>query len=315
MTGAGAGPALALPSRWDLLAQARETLARAGVDSPGSDAEALLLHALAIPRARLWSDRATPVEDEEAARFARLLQARAGRVPLQHLLGEMPFHAAELEIEPGVFIPRPETEGLVEVVLEELGQDLDDAASKGTLVDLGTGTGAIPIALLLSLPEGWTGLAIDRSEKAVALARRNARRNGVEGRLRLEVADFRQAPPALVRSSAGVMAPALVAAPADVLVCNPPYIPTHAIAGLMPEVKDHDPREALDGGPDGLDAFRAIAGNLGAWLRRGGILALEIGADQADPCMVLFRPLLVGARVVPDLAGLPRILTGRRGTR
>jgi release factor glutamine methyltransferase len=299
----GQGTALALPSRGYLLSQAREALAHAGVESPGPEAEMLLLHALGISRTRLWSDRAAPVQDEEAARFARLLTARASRVPLQHLLGEMPFHAAELEIEPGVFIPRPETERLVEVVLEELDHDPDDTASGGKLVDLGTGTGAIPIALLLSLPEGWTAAAIDRSEKAVALARRNARRNGVDGRLRLEVADFRQAPPARIQ------------APADVLVSNPPYIPTHAIPRLMPEVRDHDPREALDGGPDGLDAFRAIAETLGAWLKRGGILALEIGADQADPCMELFGPLLVGARVARDLAGMPRILTGRRGTR
>ena len=290
-------------TRPDLLSRARETLAQAGVESPGPEAETLLLHALGITRTRLWSDRTAPVRDEEAARFARLLTARASRVPLQHLLGEMPFHAAELEIEPGVFIPRPETERLVEVVLEELDLDPDDGAQSGTLVDLGTGTGAIPIALLLSLPRGWTAAAIDRSEKAVALARRNARRNGVLGRLRLEVADFRQPPPAGIP------------APADVLVCNPPYIPTHEISRLMPEVRDHDPWEALDGGPDGLDAFRAIAENLGAWLRRGGILAVEIGADQADPCMELFGPLLAGARVARDLAGTPRILTGRRGAK
>jgi len=294
---------LVLPTRWQLLSQAREVLAHAGVESAGAEAEMLLLHALAVSRTSLWSDRAAPVQDEEAARFARLLTARASRVPLQHLLGEMPFHAAELEIEPGVFIPRPETERLVEVLLEELDHASEGATSGGTLVDLGTGTGAIPIALLLSLPAGWTGAAIDRSEKAVALARRNARRNGVDGRLRIEMADFRQAPPAGIQ------------APADVLVCNPPYIPTHVIPSLMPEVRDHDPREALDGGTDGLDAFRAIAENLGAWLKRGGILAVEIGADQADPCLELFGPLLVGARVASDLAGMPRILTGRRGTR
>ncbi len=296
--------AVAPRSRWNLLAEGRETLTSAGVESPGRDAETLLLHALGISRARLWSDRAAPVGDDEAARFARLLRSRARRTPLQHLLGEMPFHAAELEVEPGVFIPRPETERLVEVVLETLDRELGDPdASRGTLIDLGTGTGAIAIALLTLLPEGWSGVGVDRSERAIALAARNSRRNGVERRLRLEVADFRQSPPAGLPT------------PADLLVCNPPYIPTHSISALMPEVRDHDPREALDGGPDGLEAFRAIARNLGTWLRSGGFLALEIGADQADPCMELFGPLLVGTRIVSDLAGLPRILIGRRGAK
>ena len=288
------------PARGVLLAEARETLERSGVPAPAHDAECLLLHALAVPRARLWSDRDAPVSGEEAARFARLLEARSRRVPLQHLLGEMPFHAAELDVEPGVFIPRPETERLVEVVLEDLGAELGECSAAGTIVDLGTGTGAIPIALLLALPKGWTAAAIDRSEAAITLASRNARRNGVERRLHLEIADFRDPPPSGS------------ACPADVVVSNPPYVPTGSIPGLMPEVRDHDPAEALDGGPDGLDAFRAVAGGIEGWLKPGGLLALEIGADQADQCMELFRPHLTGARIVSDLAGMPRVLTGRR---
>ena len=290
--------AVAPLTRGALLIQARETLERAGVLAPEGDAERLLLHALAISRTRLWSDRAAPVSEEDLARFARLLEARSRRVPLQHLLGEVEFHAAEIEVEPGVFIPRPETERLIEVVLEEL------EAEQGTILDLGTGTGAIPIALLMSLPVGWTAGGIDRSDRAIALASRNGRRNGVLRRLKVWNADFRS--------------PASVAleAPVDVLVANLPYIPTVAIAGLMPEVRDHDPREALDGGPDGLDAFRAVAGVFSSWLKPGGILALEIGEDQADPCMELFGPHLSRARVERDLGGYPRILTGRRrGTR
>jgi release factor glutamine methyltransferase len=101
-----------------------------------------------------------------------------------------------------------------------------------------------------------------------------------------------------------------------VVVSNLPYIPTGSIPGLMPEVRDHDPLEALDGGPDGLDAFRSVVGELLAWLKPGGLLALEIGAEQADPCMELFGPHLAGARVTRDLAGLPRVLSGiMRGTR
>ncbi len=283
--------AVAAITRSGLLDQARETLARAMVPGPDQDAERLLLHALGISRTRLWSDRAAVVPEESLARFARLLEARARRVPIQHLLGEVEFHEATIEVEPGVFIPRPETERLVEVVLEELDSEAGALERGGTILDLGTGTGAIPIALLLSLPREWTAAALDRSERAIALASRN-------------LADFR-AP-----------APAGLKAPVDVLVSNPPYIPTAVIPGLMPEVRDHDPREALDGGPDGLDAFRTLAGSLPSWLRPGGLLAVEIGDNQADPCMELFGPHLVGARVVRDLQGHPRILTGkRRGTR
>jgi release factor glutamine methyltransferase len=296
--------ALARLTRGALLTQARESLAAASVPHPEGDAERLLLHALGISRARLWSDRAHTVPEEDLARFARLLEARVRRVPLQHLLGEVEFHAAVIEVEPGVFIPRPETERLVEVVLEEVASESGAAPEEGTLLDLGTGTGAIPIALLLSLPEGWTAGALDRSDRAVALALRNARRNGVARRLSILKGDFRDPPAKGLR------------APADVLVSNPPYIPTGVIPGLMPEVRDHDPREALDGGPDGLDAFRALAGALPFWLRPGGILAVEIGDEQADSCMELFGPHLVGPRIVRDLAGLPRILTGtRRGMR
>ena len=242
--------------------------------------------------------------EEDAARFARLVDARSRRVPIQILLGEVSFHAAELDVEPGVFIPRPETECLVERVLEELDAEAGDAPSRGTLVDLGTGTGAIPIALLLSLDAGWSAGALDRSEKAVALASRNARRNGVARRLDLRVADFREPPPSGFPC------------PADVLVSNLPYIPSGSIPGLMPEVRDHDPWEALDGGSDGLDAFRAVAVGIEAWLKPGGLLALEIGEDAADQCMELFGPHLAGARVTRDLAGMPRVLTGRRrGTR
>jgi len=296
--------ALARLTRGALLAQARETLALAGVPNPEGDGERLLLHALGISRSRLWADRAQDVGDEDMARFARLLEARVRRVPLQHLLGEVEFHAAGIEVEPGVFIPRPETERLVEVVLEEMASESGAAPEEGTLIDLGTGTGAIPIALLLSLPDGWTAGALDRSERAVALASRNAARNGVARRLTLHQGDFREPPPKGLH------------APADVLVSNPPYIPSGAIPGLMPEVRDHDPREALDGGPDGLDAFRVLADALPFWLKSGGILAVEIGDEQADSCMELFGPHLVGARIARDLAGLPRILTGtRRGSR
>ncbi|MBI4364057.1 MAG: peptide chain release factor N(5)-glutamine methyltransferase [Candidatus Latescibacteria bacterium] len=299
-----------------LLAEARETLVQAGVESAAHDAEALLLHALSIGRAELWASPGESPGREEAERFARLIEARARRIPLQILIGEVPFHGAAILVEPGVFIPRPETEVLVERALEALRP----IPGRGSILELGVGTGAISIALLLALPSGWTALAIDRSEAACALAERNATRNGVAERMAVARGDFRgvdRDAAALGHegggaSRRGTAAPATNApAPADLLVSNPPYVPSGRVATLMPEVRDHDPREALDGGADGLDSLRAVARGLPARLRPGGVLALEIGEDQADASLELFGAFLEGARVLSDLTGKPRVLIGR----
>jgi release factor glutamine methyltransferase len=282
-------------------------LERAGVDSPEQDAEALLLHALRIPRDALWRDPETRLTEEDAAILDSLAEARERRTPLQLLLGEIPFHGVSLAVAPGVFIPRPETEGLVEAVLGALraGPGTADGSAfgplsrpAGTLLELGTGTGAIAVALLHALPE-WRGVAVDRSRAAVDLAGRNAARNGVGARLLLLEADF---------LAAGFTPPG---APFDAVVSNPPYVRSSDIPTLPPEVAQHDPREALDGGADGLDALRRMASGLSRWLRPGGLLALEIGADQADDVVGLMRPLAQAVRVLPDLAGRPRVLLGR----
>ena len=274
-----------------------ERLRRAGVASAEHDAEALLLHALGIPRAALWSEPGAPMAAAEADALESLAAARERRVPLQLLLGEVPFHGVTIGTAPGVFVPRPETEVLVAAALEALGDP-----PPGTLLDLGAGTGAVAVALLAALP-GWRGVAVDRSRAALELAARNAARNGVAGRLLLLEADF------------GDPAFAPPGAPLDALVANPPYVRSGDIAGLEPEVRDHDPREALDGGPDGLDALRWMASRLAGWIRPGGLFALEIGADQADDAVGLFRPRSPDVRVLPDLAGRPRVLLGRLESR
>jgi release factor glutamine methyltransferase len=289
--------------RREALRALAERLSRAGVDSPEQDAEALLLRALRLSREALWREPAAPLSPEEAETLRRLAEARERRMPLQLLLGEIPFHGVVLSVAPGVFIPRPETEGLVEAVLAELRAGRGDGPGAappggGTLVDLGTGTGAIAVALLHALP-AWRGVAVDRSRPALDLAARNAARNGVASRLTLIEADFLEE---------GYTPPG---APFDALVSNPPYIPSAQIPGLPPEVSKHDPREALDGGADGLDSLRRMGSGLPRWVRRGGLVALEIGADQADRIMGWMRPLAPGVRVLPDLAGRPRVLLGR----
>jgi len=284
-------------SRAEALAALTRRFERAGIDSPERDAEILLLRALHVSRAELWSEPAARLNPREAEELAALAERRTDRVPLQLLLGTTPFCSATLDLEPGVFIPRPETEGLVEAVLR------GSNPARGTLLDLGTGTGAIAIALLHALPE-WTGVAVDRSPAALALATRNAARNGLSGRLHLLKADFRDPGAAAAIGQEG---------PFDLVVSNPPYIRSGDIPGLMPEVRDHDPIEALDGGPDGLDPLRDLARGIPLWLGPGGVAAVEIGADQADDSKSIVGPILENARVLSDLAGRPRILIGTRG--
>ena len=279
-------------TRAQALAALRDRLEGTGVAAPARDAEWLLLHALGIPRSALWADPRLPLRDDEASRLESLASRRERREPLQHLLGTVPFHGVTLDVEPGVFIPRPETEELVEAVLAIL------PSGPGTLLDWGCGSGAIGVSLLRALP-GWTAVAADRSPRAVALTARNGERNGVGARLEAVVADFTGTAPA-----------PLPGAPFDLVVSNPPYVRGGEIDGLMPEVRDHDPREALDGGADGLDAHRALAVGLAAWLRPGGLFALEIGAEQADDVLGIFCSQVRDARVLPDGAGHPRTMIG-----
>jgi release factor glutamine methyltransferase len=296
--GEGSTSAVAAPTRAQALAALRARLTRAGVSSPETEAEWLLLHALGIGRAAYWSEPRAPIRAEEEAALEAFAVRRERHEPLQLILGEVPFHDAVLTVEPGVFLPRPETEVLVEAVLA-VGQ-----AERGSLLDWGTGTGAIAIALLKSLP-GWTAVAADRSGPALDLALRNASRNGVQTRFQARRADFAGPAPAQI-----------LGAPFDLVVSNPPYVRRGDLPKLMPEVRDHDPPEALDGGEDGLDAHRHLAHGLGFWLAPNGLLALEIGADQADDVLGLYGAFIQDARVLPDRAGLPRIVIGTmRGQR
>ena len=283
------------PSRMAALHLAHARLSVAGIQTPDREAEWLLLHALGIAREALWSESEARLTPREEDAFDSLVRRRVAREPLQLILGEVPFHGVTLEVRPGVFIPRPETELLVDAALERLAP-----RSVGSLLDWGTGTGALAIALLKAR-RGWRGVAADRSPRVVDLARANAQRNGVADRLTLLQADF-----------AAPEARDLSGGPFDLVVSNPPYIRRGDLAGLMPEVKEHDPVEALDGGPDGLDAFRHLALGLRLWLRPGGLLAVEIGADQADQVVGLLSGLLEGTRVLPDRAGLMRIVIGTR---
>jgi len=299
-------------TRSEALARARGRLRKAipaaALPEPETEAEWLLLHALGVTRTSLRTEPGALLTSEEAARLERNLARRERREPIQLILGEVPFLDASIAVEPGVLIPRPETEALVDAVMTTLRRPGSASAAhapySGRFLDWGTGTGAIAIALLRAFPS-CTGAGADRSARALQLARRNAAGNGVAERLTLLDADFQNP------KTWPWLDPAF-----DLVVSNPPYVRRGDLAGLMPEVRDHDPAEALDGGADGLDAFRAIALGLPRWLRPNGLLALEIGADQADKVLGLFSGHIGDARVLPDWAGRPRIMIGTmRGER
>lgn len=281
-----------------LLQEAAETLRAAGVQTPRLDAECLLAAALGCDRAALYGWRGE-VPARAASHFAALLDRRAAREPVAYLTGVREFWSLPLRVTPAVLIPRPETETLVETVLGCLA---DRARGPLMLADVGTGSGAIAIALAIELPEARL-VAVDVSAEALAVAEENARRFRVERRVTFLQGDWTA--PLFAAQLAGAL---------DVLVANPPYIPTLDLATLDPEVSRFEPPLALDGGPDGLTFHRELAAHAPRLLRPGGWLAVEVGAGQGDAVRSLLAsaPDLGVHPVVRDLARRDRVCLARR---
>lgn len=276
------------------LAAARRILAQAfraaGLDSPELDARVLAGHALGLDHARLMAAAERPLAADEAARVAALAARRLAREPVARIVGRREFWGLALAVAPAVLVPRPETETVVEAALARL-----DRRGPLRVLDLGTGSGALLIALLRELPRAF-GVASDRSPAALHLARANAAAHGLADRAGFVACDFGAA----------------LAGGFDLVVSNPPYVASADIGTLAPEVRDHDPRLALDGGCDGLAAYRAIAADAGRLLAATGLLVLELGAGQAPAVAALLREAgLDPAEPVPDLAGIPRAIAAR----
>lgn len=245
----------------EALSWAQRRLAEAGVDGARLDARLLLASLLGCPAGAMPAMAARPLRAAELGVFRQLVARRAGRCPVSRLLGRRGFWNIELELDDAVLDPRPDSETLIEAVLARLA----DRRGRLSLLDLGVGSGCLLLALLHELPEAW-GVGVDLSPAALACARRNAVRLGLAGRALFLAGDWAAA----------------LGGRFDVVVCNPPYIASSEIAGLAPEVRDHDPHLALDGGFDGLDCYRALAGQLRCLLAPGGIAAIECGLNQAD---------------------------------
>ena len=268
-----------------------------GIDSGRLDAEHLLAHVLEMGRLQLYLDFERPLTLAELDTFRPLLRRRAGREPLQYILGHQPFRELDLAVEPGVLIPRPETELLVREILSWAASEELEAS---VILDLGTGSGAIALSLAHEGRDTRV-VAVDVSEAALEVARRNRDSTGLTGKVELR------------RGS--LFEPLGEHERFDVIASNPPYVAEVDEAGLEPEVRDWEPREALFGGVDGLDVLRRIVTGARDHLRARGLLALEVGAGQAVDVADLLRDAggYEDVRVVRDYSGRQRFVFARAG--
>jgi release factor glutamine methyltransferase len=266
-------------------------LQRHGVDSPRLQTELLLAHVLKLPRLQLYLDHERGLAEAELAGLRALVQRRAKREPLQHLVGSTSFFGLEIAVGPDALIPRPETEIIVELALAALGKS---PSPQPAVLDFGTGTGCVALALAAKCPTAQVH-ALDVSAGALALARRNVEAHKLAGRVAFHLGDGFAALPSELRF--------------DLIVSNPPYIPAAEIATLQPEVRDFDPRLALDGGSDGLDFDRRLAAESPAWLGAGGGCFAEFGDGQADAIQGLFTEAgWEKITVHADLTGRARVV-------
>ena len=277
---------------------ARRSLAQrfrhAGLDAPELDARLIVGHALGLDHAALAARSRRPLADADADAIDALAARRLAREPVARILGRKEFWGLDLALDAETLVPRPETETVVEATLAALGR-ADGSRRALRIADLGTGSGALLLALLSELP-GAAGIGTDTSLPALRRACANAAALGLAARASFVACDYGTA----------------LRGPIDLLVSNPPYVARGDIAALPPEVRDFDPWRALDGGPDGLNGYRAIAADARRLLAPGGALVLELGRGQYAAVAELFTAVgLAPEAPRPDLLGIARALVLR----
>jgi len=330
-----------LPTIREELSRATALLSHAGVDTQQLDAEVLMAHVIGTPRLHVISYPGQRLREEEFARFRDLVERRAKREPLAYITGEKEFWGLSFEITPAVLVPRPETETLVEVALAELRGEWEGEApaepgsGRGAgdpgwpvvrgpvapahqyqrspthqwdqhptpntqhllLADIGAGSGCVAVALAVELPDAVI-YATEVSPAAAEVARRNAAKHQVEARVTVLEGDLFEPIPVEVRGRL------------DAVVSNPPYIPSAEINSLQPEIKEYEPRAALDGGREGMTYHRRMLDAARGWLKPGGWVHLEVGASQAEPVAEMARAWgFRDVRITSDLAGIERVVS------
>ncbi len=269
----------------------RDLFRRAGIDTPELDARLLAELAFGLERLELVNRERDVADPAALAKLQGFATRRLRGEPVVRIIGEKEFWGLPFTLNAATLVPRPETEMLV-----RRGVQVLEGRTHKRVLDLGTGTGCVPIAILSESPSA-TAVAVDLSSEAIIAAQSNAERHGVARRFDARLGSW--------------FDPVQVGENFDLITSNPPYIERAAIDGLAPEVKDHDPRLALDGGVDGLDAYRAIVEEAIHWLKPGGMLAVEIGSTQAAAVRALFTKAgFEEVSVEKDLAGLDRVVAG-----
>ncbi len=267
---------------------------REGVEAPRRSAEWLLSAATGLSRVEVYAFHERPLTDEERTTLREGVKRRAAGEPLQYVTGEMPFRHIVVRVEPGVFIPRPETEILVDVALDAIA-----GVAAPLVLEACTGSGCIACAIATERPDARV-VATEISPRSAAVALENASRLGVAGRVTVVECDLFAGVPAELRGSV------------DVVVSNPPYIPSADLPDLPAEVLGHEPHLALDGGADGLDVVRRIAEQALGWLAPGGVLAMEIDESCGETASKGVGEWYQEVSVIRDLAGRDRVVVGRK---
>ena len=281
------------PTLQEALRWGEQTLTQSALDSPRLDAEILVAYALRITRAQLHAHPQRQLSPAELASYRQMIERRTRREPVAYIIGHKEFYGLDLFVDNRVLIPRPETELLV-----EQGIEMAQARSLHLIADVGTGSGAIAVSLAVHLPQALV-YATDASPRALEVAACNCRRHGVEGRVRLLQGRLLETLPE----------------PVDLIAANLPYVSQAELAQLPPEISRYEPREALSGGPDGLDHIRCLLAEAGGHLKPGGVVLLEIGATQGPAVVALAEHHFPAARVeiAQDYAGLDRVVMVSKG--
>ena len=300
----------------EALQRAAHAISELGSEEAALEAELLLAHALGTDRTHLYQRLPDALPPDAATAFDALLHRRLAREPVPYITGRREFYGLEFEVTPVAILPRPETETLVELVL---GFVSERGLATPRIADVGVGCGAIAVALALSLPQAEV-IAVDLSANALALARRNAERHGVAERIDVREGDLLEplaAHPEPVEGPAhpepkpGVRRGS--ARRVDVIAANLPYVRSADFEASPPEIREHEPRLGLDGGPDGLRLIERLLRDAPAYLKPGGALFAEIGEEQGEPTLALARGCFPQAQieVKQDLSGLDRVLVVR----
>ncbi|MBE9528388.1 MAG: peptide chain release factor N(5)-glutamine methyltransferase [Proteobacteria bacterium] len=285
------------------LGAATETLKEAGLETPGLEAEFLLTYLLDIKRHALFMTPDRPLSKEQSTLFKTQIARRAEGEPPQYITGRTEFMGHDIRVTPATLIPRPETEQLVEEAIKLVTEKGNDGAAEVQILDLCTGSGCIAVSVACALMSAHI-VATDLCEEALAVAKENAIATGVADRVEFLSGDLFGAltsPSSTRLFTSGCF---------DLILSNPPYIASGELDDLQPEVAEHEPRSALDGGPDGLDAIRRIVKEAPAYLKPGGRLIMEIGYEEAKAVKELLKSSgrFIGFEIKKDLNGIERMV-------